>query len=231
MKRVKQSKVRKVLIATPSFDGRVDVWYANAVINTIRIAQNNGIFVHPIFLSYDALIQRARNDLIRIAVEEKFDDMIFIDSDIEFNPMWVMELLSRKEDIVGGTYRKKTDDIELYTVKTKNLKQAKNNLIKVDSLGLGFVKLSRKAFTKAWEVSEEYENEGRKCRMVCNIGIVDGQLCSEDTMLFNKLKDNGFDIWLHPGMTCAHIGTKKFYGDIAAAIEQIKEAEKTGTNE
>ena len=228
MKKIKekQNKVRKVLIATPSFDGRVDVWYANAVINTIRIAQANGIFIQPIFLSYDALVQRARNDLIQIAIEEKFDDMFFIDSDIEFNPMWVMELLNRKEDVIGGAYRKKTDDVELYAIKTENLNASRNSLIKVDSMGLGFVKLSRKAFTKIWEVSEEYENEGKKCRMVCNIGVIDGQLYSEDFILFKKLKESGFDVWLHPGMTCAHIGNKKFYGDIANAIKQIKESEK-----
>ena len=64
-----------------------------------------------------------------------------------------------------------------------------------------------------WETSPVYQNEGREGRMVCDIGIVDGQLCSEDVMLFMKLKDLGFDVWLAPHMTCVHIGTKKFYGN------------------
>jgi hypothetical protein len=64
-----------------------------------------------------------------------------------------------------------------------------------------------------WEASEPYENEGRECRMVCDIGIIDGQLVSEDNMVAKKLKDLGFDMWLDPRMTCCHIGTKKFYGN------------------
>jgi hypothetical protein len=48
---------RKVLIATPAHDGRLDVWYTTSLVNTIRVAQANDIFVHPVFMSYDALVQ------------------------------------------------------------------------------------------------------------------------------------------------------------------------------
>jgi glycosyltransferase involved in cell wall biosynthesis len=156
------------------------------------------------------LVQRARNDLFRLALD--YDAVIWIDADLEWHPMWIMELLNSDKDVIGGTYRKKTDDAELYTVKTKNL-AAEDGLIKVDGLGLGFVKMSKAAVRALWEASEPYENEGRECRMVCDIGIIDGQLVSEDNMVAKKLKDLGFDMWLDPRMTCCHIGTKKFYGN------------------
>lgn len=202
----------KVLIATPSYDGRLDVWYTTSLVNSVRIAQENGIFLHPVFMSYDALVQRARNDLFRLAIEGEYDAVIWVDGDLEWHPMWIMELLASDKDVVGGTYRKKTDDAELYTVKTQNL-EAEDNLVKVESLGLGFVKMSKKAVQDLWDASEVYQNEGRECRMVCDIKIVDGQLCSEDVVVFQKLKDLGYDIWLDPRMTCVHIGTKKFYGN------------------
>jgi hypothetical protein len=37
----------KVLIATPAYDGRLDVWYTTSLVNSVRIAQENGIFLHP----------------------------------------------------------------------------------------------------------------------------------------------------------------------------------------
>ena len=86
-------------------------------------------------------------------------------------------------------------------------------MIKVDGLGLGFVKMSKKAVMALWESSQPYQNEGREGRMVCDIQIIDGQLCSEDVVLFKKLAEFGFDVWLAPHMTCCHIGTKKFYGN------------------
>jgi len=200
----------KVLIATPAYDGRLDVWYTTSLVNSVRIAQDNGIFLHPVFMSYDALVQRARNDLFRLGLE--YDAVIWIDSDLEWNPMWIMELLGSDKDVIGGTYRKKTDDAELYTVKTKDL-TATDGLIKVDGLGMGFLKMSKKAVQALWDASQPYQNEGKECRMICDIQIVDGQLVSEDNVVTRKLADLGFDIWLDPRMTCCHIGTKKFYGN------------------
>lgn len=200
----------KVLIATPAYDGRLDVWYTTSLVNSVRIAQDNGIFLHPVFMSYDALVQRARNDLFRLALD--YDAVIWVDSDLEWNPMWIIELLGSDKDVIGGTYRKKTDDAERYTVKTKDL-TATDGLIKVDGLGMGFLKMSKKAVQALWDASQPYQNEGREGRMICDIQIVDGQLVSEDNVVTRKLAELGFDIWLDPRMTCCHIGTKKFYGN------------------
>jgi len=200
----------KVLIATPAHDGRLDVWYTTSLVNSVRIAQENGIFLHPVFMSYDALVQRARNDLFRLGLD--YDAVIWIDSDLEWRPLWIMELLKSEKDVIGGTYRKKTDEAELYTVKTQDL-TATDGLIKVDGLGMGFVKMSKKAVQALWDASQPYQNEGREGRMICDIQIVDGQLVSEDNVVTRKLADLGFDIWLDPRMTCCHIGTKKFYGN------------------
>jgi glycosyltransferase involved in cell wall biosynthesis len=209
----------KVLIATPAHDGRLDVWYTTSLVNSVRIAQENGIFLHPVFMSYDALVQRARNDLFRLALD--YDAVIWIDADLEWNPMWIMELLGSDKDVIGGTYRKKTDDAELYTVKTKDL-TATDGLIKVDGLGMGFVKMSNKAVQALWDASQPYQNEGRECRMVCDIQVIDGQLVSEDNVVMRKLADLGFDVWLDQRMTCCHIGTKKFYGNFEGFAQMLR---------
>tara|TARA_R110000772_G_scaffold20946_4_gene57992 strand:+ start:20096 stop:20779 length:684 start_codon:yes stop_codon:yes gene_type:complete len=214
----------KILIATPAYDGKLDVWYVNSLHNTVMLAAMNEVQVVPIFMSNDALVQRARNDLIRIAVEEDFDSMIFIDSDMEWNPQWILDLVNREEDVVGGTTRKKTDDVEMYVVKTENLDMEPNGLIEVTSLGTGFVKLSREAVKSLWESSEPYMNEGRECRMVCDVQVVDGELHSEDTVMFNKLRDAGHKIWLDPTMTCNHMGGKKFLGNFENYRERVIEA-------
>lgn len=213
---------RRVLIATPCLDGRLDVWYTNSLVNTVRLAQEADIFLHPIFMSYDALIQRVRNDLVALAVQGQYTDMVFIDSDMEWNPQWVLDLLEYPEDVVGGTYRKKTDNAELYVAKTGDISEHANGFIKCEGLGTGFVKLSRKAFTALWDSSPEYKNEGRTCRMVFDVQVVGGELWSEDTVMFKKLNDLGFDCWLDPRMTCAHIGTKKFVGDLASYLDRLR---------
>ena len=109
-------KKRRVLIGTPCYDGSVDVWYTHSLVNTIKIADQMNIEVLPIWLSYDALIQRARNDLIALVREMDCDDIIFIDADIEWNPEHFYRLLNYPVDVVGGTYPKK-GDTEMYVGK------------------------------------------------------------------------------------------------------------------
>ena len=74
---------RKVMIGSPSYDGRIDVWYANSLVNTVKLSFEKDVEITPMWVSFDALIQRARNDTIQLAIEMDVDDLIFIDTDIE----------------------------------------------------------------------------------------------------------------------------------------------------
>jgi hypothetical protein len=76
---------RKVLIGTPAYSGTVDVWYANSLVNTVRMSYEKDVVIVPVYMAYDSLVQRARNDLVKLAIEEDFDDLIFIDADQDIN--------------------------------------------------------------------------------------------------------------------------------------------------
>ena len=208
---------RKVMIATPSYDGRLDVWYVNALVQTIKDTEARGYEVHPIFMSYDALVQRSRNDLVALAALNDFDDLIFIDGDIDWDPSWVNTLLRYKVDVVGGTYRKKSDDREEYVCKSmKNPADVdtKTGLMKVDGLGAGFLRLSAKAIKHLWDTAEPYvDGSGKQARMVFEVKVIDGELVSEDIMMCRKLKEGGFDIHMDPRMCCGHSGQKRFVGN------------------
>jgi len=214
--------MRKVLIGTPAHDGRVDVWYANSLVNTIRLAHQKEILIVPIFMAYDSLVQRARNDLVRIALKDEFDDLIFIDSDQEWDPEWVFSLLDREEPVVGGTVVKKSD-MTAFNVKAfpEGLNREENGLMAVESVGTGFLKISREALQKVWDESPEYTNEGRICRMVFDVQLIDGELVSEDNIFCSKWRSLGGTVWIDPEMTCNHIGVKKYGGDFLAYLEWL----------
>lgn len=212
--------MRRVLIGTPSYDGRIDVWFANSLIATVKQAEKKGIFVHAIYTSYDSLIQRARNSLVRLALTGGYDDLFFIDSDCEWEPEWFFRLLDRPEPFVGGALVKKSSN-EGYTVKLldKHLKKSEDGkLIQVDGVGTGFIKISRFALEKLWDISDKYTSEGEEHRMICDIKVENGDLISEDYILCNKWKSLGYKVWLDPTITLNHIGTKKFKGDFNAFI-------------
>lgn len=214
--------MRKVLIGTPCYDGRVDVWYANSLVNTVKMSYDKDVFVHPIYCSYDSLIQRARNSLVQIAMDSGFDDLFFIDSDVEWEPEWFFRILERPEPIVGAALVKKSDK-EAYTIKLVNKElnwSSDKKLIEVDGIGTGFMKINRFALEKLWDMSEPYNNEGKSYRMICDIKIQDGDLVSEDYIICQKWQSLGYKTWIDPSITINHVGIKKFTGNIQSFLTQ-----------
>jgi hypothetical protein len=211
----------KVLIGTPSYDGRVDVWFVDSLMNTIRESIKRNIQVDVIYPSYDSLVQRARNDLVRMALNGSYDVLFFIDSDVEWNPEWFFNFLERPEPMVGAALVKKSDN-EGYTVKitNKELKYSQDKkLLEVDGVGTGFLRITRFALEKLWSMSEPYTHNGNEDRMVFDIKIENGDLISEDFVLCNKWKSLGYKVWIDPTITCNHIGVKKYSGNLKKFLE------------
>jgi len=213
--------MRRVLIGTPAHDGRLDVWYCNSLINTIKLSMVHGVEIVPVYMSYDSLIQRARNDLVRLALEENFDDLIFIDSDEEWKPEWIFTLLNYDVDVVGVPVIKKSD-IPAFNVKAlpDGMRLDKNNLMEVEAVGTGFLRISKNALEQIWDDSPEYTNENKKCRMVFDIQIIDGDLVSEDNIFCQKWRKLGGKVYIDPSMTCNHIGAKKYSGNFLDFLQK-----------
>jgi|APGre2960657444_1045066.scaffolds.fasta_scaffold03977_4 hypothetical protein len=229
MDRLNQQKAtpRRVLIGTPCYDGRIDVWYANSLVETIRQSIPLGIEIFPIWLSYDALIQRARNDLMALVLELNCDDIVFIDSDIDWQPHDFWKLLNYPVDVVGGTYRKKGDD-ETYVAKILNFKTPKDpntGLLPVEGLGTGFLRLSRNAVQTLWDNSVPYEEKeaGKVRRWIFDVVVDNGELISEDILMCQRLIDLGIPIWLDTSITCSHSGTKRYVGNFEQWFERVKQ--------
>ena len=214
---------RKVLIGSPSYDGSIDVWYVNSLANSIKYAYDNNLNIDliPIWVSYDALIQRCRNDTVFLALEQDCDDLIWIDTDIEWKPEWLFKLLDYPVDVVGGTYPKKGDKQEMYVGNFGEMKPGPHGLYEVNGLGTGFLRFSRKACEWLWNNSEPYTEypEGptekvKHRRWIFEVKIKNGSMISEDIYVCRKLtNEGGFKIYLDPTMTCNHIGGKKYQGD------------------
>ena len=207
--------MKKVMIGTPCYDGRLDVWYTNSLCNTIKMSYLKDVEIIPMWISFDALLQRARNDTIDVALQMEVDELIWIDSDIEWQPEWFFKLLDYDVDIVGGTYPKKGDKEEYVVRQITRRQLLDNGLIEVDGLGTGFVKMSKKAMQYLWDTSAKYTDpkDNKERRMIFDVVIQNESLVSEDIHAFNKLTAGGFKVYLDPTITCNHIGPNKFKGN------------------
>lgn len=222
--------MRKVMIATPSYDGKLDVNYIDSLLQTIAEGQKREIQIVPIFVCYDAMIQRCRNDLFQMAHDSDVECMIYIDSDVGWLPEMFFELLNSPEHIVGGCVRKKTDFEEIYSIrikdKDKTMKIDKNGLIEVSGVATGFLKIDRYAIDKLWKKAPKYyETKGEtktEKRMVFNVTIKNEDLISEDISFCNLWTSLKEKVFINPFITCSHTGTKTFFGSFINYIVNNK---------
>lgn len=208
--------MRRVIIATPvGADAAIKIWYSDALINSMRLAPKCGIELFPIYKE-DVLLQRARNDLIAITIQGDVDDLIWIDSDVCWQPEWIFRLLAYPVDVVGGTYPKKNERGE-WPVKVVGDKipiDPETKLLEVDALGTGFLRMSKKALQAIWETeSKEYTGVHGAAKWICDVSCENGEVVGEDIILCHKLQAAGFKIYLDPAMCCGHVGMKMYQGN------------------
>jgi glycosyltransferase involved in cell wall biosynthesis len=212
-------KQRKVLIGTPTYDGKLTAQYVHSLVNTIRQCPP-GISVDFLFIAYDALVQRARNDLIVAAVKGDVDDLVFIDADNAWEPQWFYEVLGHDVDVVGLPYPKKTDQ-ETYPIKcvSRIPGVGPNGLVLVDGMGTGFLRISRRALQYVWQNSPGYVENGIEKRMAFNVNVVNREIISEDISFCEMLKP--FGVYVDPRFTMPHIGHKVYVGNFGAWLSNL----------
>lgn len=219
--------MRTVLIAAPSYDGKVNVWHATALAESAKIGLTKDINVVAVYMSYDALVQRARNDIFKLAYDGKVDDLVFIDCDVDWNPNDLFKLLEHDVDIVAAPIIKKTDAFITYSVKALNgLKVEDNGLIEVDGMATGFMRIRRAAIEKIWDDAQEYTepHKPEPIRMIFDVAIIDGVLWSEDIVFCENWRNLGGKIYIDPSINCGHSGEKRWVGDFADFMQKIDAA-------
>lgn len=219
----------RILIGTPAYQGELSVHYVDSLINTIKLGLARNIEVMHTFLSNDALIQRARNDLFQIAYESGVDFFFFIDADMYWKPEDVFKLIGADKDFIGAPCRKKSQ-VEQYNVKLSEEKQEKlvdqdiiENILEVDGVGTGFLCLTKKAIAAIYEVSPEYKQDnGRKNRMVFNVEIKDGVFVSEDISFCNAWKEScEGKMYVDSTIEIGHVGTAHYSGNFNLFLTNI----------
>lgn len=208
-----EKAMRTVLVAAPSYDGKVNVWHATALSETCKIGLTKGINVMAVYMSYDALVQRARNDIFALAVRSNIDDLVFIDCDVDWRPEDFFRLLDHDVAVVAAPIIKKTDHELTYSVKALGgLDMDESGLISVDGAATGFMKIRSDALHRIWEASEEYHEPHKEetSRMVFEVKIVDGELWSEDISFCEKWISMGEKVYIDPAINCGHSGEKRW---------------------
>lgn len=167
-----------------------------------------------VYTSQGTLIFDQRNSLVRTAVEEKCDYILFIDADMRFPKTTLERLLAHKKDIIGvnATTRMmppkptarniqinedgSVDWLEVFSNKEKGIS-------KVDAIGCGVMLIKTSCLKNIPQPYFYFEQ------------LLKGKLLGEDIYFCIKAKDAGVDTWVDHdlSMEIGHVGSYTYGWD------------------
>jgi len=210
---------RKIMVGTPVYDGKIELEYMTSFFRTMELCILNDIQLTLKTIVGCSLIQKARDELFRMAYEAEVDDLIFIDSDQGWEQKDFGNLISPTVDVIGGAVVSKNDLIH-YNVKTFDKKyDFYYGLIDARAVGTGFMRISKRAIKMMWESSPEYKDGDKVYRHIFETKVVNGQLLGEDVCFCQKWRDMGEKVYVHPEINVSHTGKKTWHGNFQKYVE------------
>lgn len=110
---VEKLRQQKLFVATPMYGGQCAGMFTRSIADLSALCTQYGIPLQFYFLFNESLITRARNYCCDEFVRSGADHLMFIDSDIGFNPQDIIAMMAlqsqepEKYQIIGGPYPKK----------------------------------------------------------------------------------------------------------------------------
>lgn len=174
---IEQLRKNKLFIATPMYGGQGAGMYSKSCLDLNSLLTAHQIEHRFSFLFNESLITRARNYLVDEFLRSGYTHLLFIDSDIDFQPMDIFALMHLDKDIIGAPYPKKSikwDNVIEIVKKYPNITPAELELctgdfvfnpvpgtkqfsvtepLEVLEIGTGFMMVKRAVFDK---YAEEY---------------------------------------------------------------------------
>jgi len=161
---------------------------------------------NTLFVSPGTLIANQRHELVVSAIEWGATHVLFIDSDMMFEPAHVFRMLRKDLDIIGAAYSKRAepfittaweriDDWDSWV----RVEDYKTDIIQVQAMALGFCLIKTSVFERIdlpW----------------FQLGFYEGQYTGEDIEFFRKAGQAEIPIWLDLEVTrsLGHLGTFEF---------------------
>jgi hypothetical protein len=194
-------------IGTPH-SGHFGPQYVNSLAKTLitaacsyEVLTYEGCYVHS---SRNLMMENAQGDYL-----------LFIDSDMCWEPMQIQRLLAAEKDVIGGLYYKRgfpygpvVYDFDGITFKPK--KPIPERLFRCDGIGTGFLLISRKVMDhfKAAELKADWGFSFDPIKTL-SPGVAGSYYMGEDLSFCGKLNTLGYEIWCDPETIVKHVGIQE----------------------
>lgn len=166
----------------------------------VAIAQALRDYQAKIIMWESCLVHQNRENIGKEFLSSNSTHLLFIDTDILFNPSIIQILLDRDKDIIGANYYIR----DLPRKSTVKIHDENGNILKIDqkdgtfecfAVGTGFMLIKRKVFETLphpW-FSFEQDDKGNTT-------------CGEDIYFCKQARKHGFRVFCDPNLNVKHLG-------------------------
>lgn len=207
-------------LAIPAHSAQVHVATLTSIMQSGSELRKQGIPLTLFCWAGDSLLPHARNALVaKFLSMPDCTDMVFVDSDISWEPGTLLRLLSHDVDYVAGAYRFKRDG-EDYPVnhlpKPELWADPETGLLEVADVPTGFLRLRREGLQKFYDAysMKSYRHGSAPdldCRCMFDLEYRDGQFYGEDFVFSKRWRDLGGKVWVDPELAIRHHDGGKTY--------------------
>jgi hypothetical protein len=172
-------------------------------------------WVHSMAQTVDVpYISAARASMLRAALDEKADAIVFLDYDVAYRPQDMVKLLETEGDVVAGTYRAKIDDeqymgaIEYDPATFIPRVRESDGAIASKLVPAGFLKITKEAVHDFMVSYPDlcYGPLYHASVDIFNHGVHERVWYGEDYSFSLRWKKRGGEIWTVPDMDIDHHG-------------------------
>ena len=219
-----------VMIAMPCYDS-VKVSTMISLIKLVQQLGKSGIQV-SINTMKSPLIHQARNYLTSVFLTTDFTHLLFVDSDVEFEPEAVLRMLVAKKDVICTPYRVKSLDVnqKMYTVELKkDAPLEPGDLIEITAGPTGIMLIHRDVFKKIIEKFPElkiknsvFPQPGPDHEYYYNFfefTFNEGYAAGEDVSFCKLVQKTGFKLYANTASFTKHHGSYAWGGRFKDALE------------
>lgn len=213
---------QKVLLATPSYD-RPCAAYTFAIAKSREALSNAGIQSAYILLQGNCHVDDARNSIVRDFLESDCTELVFLDSDVDWEPEALVQLCQRDLDVVGGVYPYRRDGSDNMPCRLVSTAQAVDGLLEVQGLPTGFLKIKRHVLTKLAGHAPKYFDKIHLTAMVFDRPDPDAEHTrwGGDIAFCNAWRALGGKIYADQELRLGHTATIIVRDSLGASIRRL----------
>lgn len=213
-------KTTRVHICMPTYGGQLSEQTFMSFIKWSNVARQLGLDWTIETLTNESLITRGRNTLTaKFLNNPTSTHLMFIDSDIGWEPWHLLVLLNRDVEVIGGLYPMKSLPIKWCVNGFVGAEEGPDGLQEVTKTGTGFMLIKRSVFEKlkAHPTVKPYNNDigldpelDKHMRTYFDTGVRENRYYSEDWAFCENWRDLGGKVWIDRRVMLRHVGSYVF---------------------